>query len=395
MTIEYNDSTLNIIIFICIIIFILYYYYNQASVVKPLYMDDSGLYVTFQYELKEDDQLGDDMGKLFGKHSRSTLLDTGSMWIDIGSVMGDHDKKIFKKRLDNIGKVGAQNLLVTNLNYGGDVIEGDSEDNKDCKNKGTPGQVETYFLQGLVHISPYLKIKNLIGFSTIDDSCNHPQWYNDIQEGSTTIFGLDQKLKLPLTNYKGYNKNKYKDWEFDSLNSTKNMMEQLPHGRRTIEIDLNSSQFKIGSRILPFFNLSTFTSVGIGDNSMFFIVMTDGKRDYNVLFDTGTAVSWIENPKIAYMKDTLKRLYGKTNYMNTTTGYLDFNIILTTGDSSLKAKKIEDEENKKYDYYKNKIKFPDKFNYQLYHPLDLIFGRSDMLNHRIHIDYDYNKLTFI
>ena len=395
MIIEFNDSTLNIIILICIIIIILYYYYKQALVVKPLYSDDSGFYITIQYELTEDYQLGDDMGKLFGKHSRSTLLDTGSMWIDIGSVMGEHDKKIFKKRLDNIKKVGAPNLFVTNLNYGGDVIEGDSEENKDCKKTDSPGLVETYFLQGIVHFSPYLKIKNLIGYSTIDDSCNHPQWYNDIQEGSTTIFGLDQKMKLPLTNYKDYNKDKYKNWEFNSLNSTKNTMEQLPQGRRTIEMDLNSFQFKMGSRILPFFNFSTFTCEGIGDNSMFFFIMTDGERDYKVLFDTGTAVSWIENPKIAYMKDTLKRLYGKTNYMNTTSGYLDFNIILTTGDPSLVANKIEQEENKKYDYYKNKIKFSNNYNYQIYQPIDLIFGRSDMLNHRIHIDYDLNKLTFI
>ena len=94
--------------FIIVLIIILYYYYKKPIVVKPLYSDDSGFYITLQYELKEDYQLGDDMGKLFGKHSRATLLDTGSMWIDIGSVMGKHDKKIFEKRLDNLEKVGAR-----------------------------------------------------------------------------------------------------------------------------------------------------------------------------------------------------------------------------------------------------------------------------------------------
>jgi hypothetical protein len=394
MIINYNDSLLHIIILLSIIIIIIYYYHNRALVVKPLYSDDSGFYVTFQYELEEDDKLDGDMGKLFGKHSRSTLLDTGSMWIDIGSVMDEHDKKIFKKRLDNIGKVGASNLLVTNLNYGGDVIEGNDGDNKDCKSKtDTPGTVETYFLQGLVHISPKLKIKNLIGFSTIDDSCNHPQWYDDIQEGSTTIFGLDSKLKLPLKNYKDYDKNKYKNWEFDSLNSVNNMMKQLPKGRKTIEIDINELKFKIGSKLLPFFNFSTFSSKGIGDNSMFYFIMSDGTQDYNVLFDTGTAVSWIENPKLAHKKDSLKRLYAKSNEMNILSGYLDFNIILTTNDKSMVANRINQVENKKHIYYKN-MSLSHETNYEN-KGIDLIFGRSDMLNHRIHIDYELNLFTFI
>ena len=53
-----------------------------------MYSDDSGFYITLQYEIPQDYQMGDDMGKLFGKHSRSTLLDTGSMWIDIGRIDG-------------------------------------------------------------------------------------------------------------------------------------------------------------------------------------------------------------------------------------------------------------------------------------------------------------------
>jgi|TARA_B110000503_G_scaffold129298_1_gene201385 hypothetical protein len=395
MLITYNDESIYVIILLFIIIIIIFYYYKRELVVKPLYSDDSGFYVTFQYELEEDDKLDDDMGKLFGKHSRSTLLDTGSMWIDIGSVMDEHDKKIFKKRLDDIGKVGASNLLVTNLDYGGDVIEGNDGDNKDCKSKiDTPGVVETYFLQGLVHISPNLKIKNLIGFSTIDNSCNHPQWYNDIQEGSSTIFGLDNKLKLPLTNYKDYDKNKYKNWDFDSLNSIKNMIGQLPQGRKTIEMDLNSLEFKIGSRLYPFFNFSIFSSKGVGDNSMFYFVMSDETQDYNVLFDTGTAVSWIENPKLAHKKDSIKRLYAKSNKTNITTGYLDFNIILSAGDKSLDAKKIDGDVNKKKEYYNN-INTKHDYNYESINGIDLIFGRSDMLNHRIHIDYDLNLLTFI
>ena len=45
--------------------------------------------------------------------------------------------------------------------------------------------------------------------------------------------------------------------------------------------------------------MSTFTSQGIGDNSMFYFVMTNGEKDFNVLFDTGTdIVTWIENPRI-------------------------------------------------------------------------------------------------
>lgn len=396
MIITYNNSSLYIIISLLIIIIIIYYYYTMALVVKPLYSDDSGFYVTFQYELDEDNKLDKDMGKLFGKHSRSTLLDTGSMWIDIGSVMDEHDKKIFKKRLDAIGKVGAANLLVTDLDYGGDVIEGDEGDNKDCKKKtDTRGYVETYFLQGVVHINPKLKIKNLIGYSTIDDSCNHPQWYDDIQEGSTAVFGLDHKLKLPLTKYKDYDKNKYKSWDFDNLNSAKNMMGQLSQGQRTIEMDLNSLEFKIGTRIFPFINFSIFSSKGIGGNSMFYFVMSDETQDYNVLFDTGTAVSWIENPKLSHKKDSIKRLYAKSNKMNITKGYLDFNIILTTGDKSLVAKKIDDEKNKKYKYYKNIYKSQQDYNYKSVNGIDLIFGRSDMINHRIHIDYDTNLLTFI
>jgi len=375
-------------IIIVVLIFILYYYYKKPIVIKPLYSDDSGFYITLQYELIEDYQLGDDMGKLFGKHSRATLLDTGSMWIDIGSVMDDHDKKIFEKRLDNLEKVGAPNLLVTNLNYGGDVIEGDRD--KDCDEPNdTPGMVETYFLQGQVHLDKSFQIQNLIGYSTIDDSCNHPQWYNDIQEGSTTIFGLDQKMKLPITSYKTYDKDKYKNWNYDDLNAIDNMMQQLPSGRRNVELDIYNLTFKMGLWRLPFFNFPQFSSEGIGDNSMFFFIMTDGNEDYKVLFDTGTAVTWIENPSIK--KENIGRLRGKSTDMNRVSGYLDFNVILSQGDPSIHAQKISDTQKKKQEYM-NKMKQTKKLNYS--QGIDLIFGRSDMLNHKIFIDYDKNRLQF-
>ena len=197
-----------------------------------MYSDDSGFYITLQYEIPEDYQMGDDMGKLFGKHSRSSLLDTGSMWIDIGSVMDTYDKNVFKQRLDNLKSVGGPNLRVTDLNYGGDVIEG--EKSKDCKETNdTPGQVETYFVQGIVHFTPSVKFGNLIGYSTIDDSCNHPQWYNDIQEGSTTVFGLDQQMKLPITKYKTYDPTTFKNWKFQDLNAIGNVIEQLPWEEKT------------------------------------------------------------------------------------------------------------------------------------------------------------------
>jgi len=373
---------------IVIIIFIIYYYYKKPIVVKPLYSDDSGFYITLQYELKEDYDLGDDMGKLFGKHSRATLLDTGSMWIDIGSVMGKHDKNIFEKRLEKLDKVGAPNLLVTDLNYGGDVVEGDKD--KDCDEKNdTHGQVETYFLQGQVHLDKSFQIQNLIGYSTIDDSCNHPQWYNDIQEGSTTIFGLDPKMKLPLARYEKYDKDKYKKWEFEDLNAIDNMMKQLPSGRRNIEIDAYNFTFKMGLFRLPFFNFPQFSSEGIGDNSMFFFLMTNGEKDYKILFDTGTAVTWIENPSIK--KEDIGRLHGKSTDMNNISGYLDFKVILSQGDPSMHAEKISDTQKKKKEYM-DKMKKMKRLNYHM--GMDLIFGRSDMLNHRIFIDYDRNILEF-
>lgn len=376
-------------IIIVVLIFILYYYYKKPIVIKPLYSDDSGFYITLQYELIEDYQLGDDMGKLFGKHSRATLLDTGSMWIDIGSVMNKYDKNIFEKRLDNLEKVGAPNLLVTNLNYSGDVIEGERD--KDCGEKNdTPEMVETYFLQGQVHLDKSFQIQNLIGYSTIDDSCNHPQWYNDIQEGSTTIFGLDQKMKLPLNRYKTYDKDKYKNWNYDDLNAIDNMMQQLPSGRRNIELDIYNLTFKMGLWRLPFLNFPQFSSEGIGDNSMFYFIMTDGNKDYKVLFDTGTAVTWIENPSIK--KENIGRLRGKSTDMNRVSGYLDFKVILSQGDPSIHAQKISDTQKKKQKYM-DKMKQSKRLNYQM-GGIDLIFGRSDMLNHNIFIDYDKNILQF-
>ncbi len=390
ITISNKTVKMTVIGFIgLIVLYLIVSWLTGPLVVKPIYSDDSGFYITLQYELPEDYQLGDDMGKLFGKHSRSTLLDTGSMWIDIGSVMDAHDKTIFKQRLDNIGKVGAPNLLVTDLNYGGDVIEG--KKSKDCDKKNdTPGKVETYFLQGQVHFNKSFQIQNLIGYSTIDDSCNHPQWYDDIQEGSTTIFGLDQKMKMPLTNYKTYDKDKYKKWKYDDLNAIDNMMKQLPSGRRNIELDIRNLTFNMGLWILPFFNFSQFSCQGIGDNSMFFFIMTDGKKDYKVLFDTGTAVTWIENPSIK--KENIGRLHGKSTDMNSVSGYLDFKVILSQGDPSMHAQKISDMQKKKQKYM-DKMKQTKPLNYQMGR-IDLIFGRSDMLNHRIFIDYDKNLLLF-
>jgi len=387
--IKKNYLIIIIVTLIITLIFSSYYYYKKPIIVKPLYSDDSGFYITLQYELKEDYDLGEDMGKLFGKHSRTTLLDTGSMWIDIGSVMGKHDKKIFKKRLDNLEKVGAPNLLVTDLNYGGDVIEGDRD--KDCDEPNdTPGMVETHFLQGQVHLDKSFQIQNLIGYSTIDDSCNHPQWYNDIQEGSTTIFGLDQKIRLPISNYKTYDKDKYKNWNYDDLNAIYNMMSQLPSGQRNIELDVRNLTFKMGLHRLPFFNFPQFSCQGIGDNSMFYFIMTDGNNDYKVLFDTGTAVTWIENPSIK--KENIGRLRGKSTDMNRVSGYLDFKVILSQGDPSVHAQKISDTQKKKQEYM-DKMKQTKKLNYQMGR-IDLIFGRSDMLNHKIFIDYEKNILQF-
>jgi len=250
--------------------------------------------------------------------------------------------------------------------------------------------VETYFLQGQVHLDKSFQIQNLIGYSTIDDSCNHPQWYNDIQEGSTTIFGLDQKIKLPLNRYKTYDKDKYKNWNYDDLNAIDNMMLQLPSGRRNIELDIYNLTFKMGLWRLPFLNFPQFSSEGIGDNSMFYFIMTDGNKDYKVLFDTGTAVTWIENPSIK--KENIGRLRGKSTDMNRVSGYLDFKVILSQGDPSIHAQKISDTQKKKQKYM-DKMKQTKRLNYQM-GGIDLIFGRSDMLNHKIFIDYDKNILQF-
>ena len=391
MIVNINEKTINLFIYCLVSILILYYFYSRIMgplVTKPIYSDDSGLYITLQYELIEDYKLGEDMGKIFGKHSRSTLLDTGSMWIDIGSVMGKHDKKLFEKKIEKLEKIGAPNLFVTNLNYGGDVVEGDKVE--DCDDKqDTHGKVETYFLQGQVHLNKSFQIQNLIGYSMIDDSCNHPQWYNDIQEGSTTIFGLDPKMKLPLTNYEKYDKDKFKSWNFKDLNSINNMMQQIPSGRRNIELDIYNFTFNMGLLRLPFLNFPQFSSEGIGDNSMFYFLMTDGEKDYKVLFDSGTAVTWIENPNIK--KEDIGRLRGKSTHMNNISGYLDFKVILSQGDPSMHAEKISDTQKKKKEYME-KMNINKPLNYHM--GIDLIFGRSDMLKNRIFIDYDKNILEF-
>lgn len=383
-----TDKKIALFVFLVLVVHYIYRYLTDPIVTKPMYSDDTGFYITLQYEIPADYQMEDDMGKIFGKHSRSTLLDTGSMWIDIGSVMDVHDKNIFKKRLTMLEKVGAPNLQVTNLNYEGDVIEGDNSE--DCKETNdTSSQVETYFVQGLVHFTPLVKFKNLIGYSTIDDSCNHPQWYNDIQEGSTTILGLDQQMKLPITNYKTYDQTKFQEWNFHDLNAIGNLMQQLPSGRKNIELDCYNLQCNLGRwNLVPSF-MSTFTSQGIGNNSMFYFVMTNGKKEYNVLFDTGTAVTWIENPSIK--KADIGRLYGKSTAQNKVTGYLDFNVLLSQGDTNLDAEKISEILEKKQEYM-DKVKQNKMLNYHM--GIDLIFGRSDMLNHRIFIDYDHNRLEF-
>ena len=102
--IKKNYLIIIIVTLIIAFIFTSYYYYKKPIIVKPLYSDDSGFYITLQYELKEDYDLGEDEGKLFGKHSRTTLLDTGSMWIDIGSVMDKHDKKILGENCVGMSK---------------------------------------------------------------------------------------------------------------------------------------------------------------------------------------------------------------------------------------------------------------------------------------------------
>jgi hypothetical protein len=375
-------------VLVVLVIHLLYSYLTDPIVKKPMYSDDSGFYITLQYEIPQDYQMGDDMGKLFGKHSRSTLLDTGSMWIDIGSVMNTYDKNVFKQRLDNLKSVGGPNLLVTDLNYEGDVIEG--EKSKGCKETNdTPDQVETYFVQGLVHFTPSVKFRNLIGYSTIDDSCNHPQWYNDIQEGSTTVLGLDQQMKLPITKYKTYDPTTFKDWKFQDLNAIGNLIKQQPRGRKNIELDCYNLTCSVGRlNLFPSF-MSTFTSQGIGDNSMFYFVMTNGEKDFNVLFDTGTAVTWIENPRI--QKSDVGRLYGKSTDQNNVSGYLDFNVLLSQGDPSMHAQKISETQEKKKEYMKH-VEQTKPLNY--HKGIDLIFGRSDMLQHRIFIDYDHNRLEF-
>ncbi len=384
----FNRKQVGIVIIVVLVIYIVYKFVTKPVIVKPMYSDDSGFYITLQYEIPQDYQMEDDMGKLFGKHSRSSLLDTGSMWIDIGSVMDTHDKNVFKQRLDNLKSVGGPNLLVTNLNYGGDVIEG--EKSKDCKETNdTPGSVETYFVQGLVHFTPSVKFGNLIGYSTIDDSCNHPQWYNDIQEGSTTVFGLDQQMKLPITKYKTYDPSTFKDWKFQDLNAIGNVIEQLPRGRRNLELDCYNLTCSVGTWNLFPSVMSTFTSQGIGENSMFYFVMTNGEKDFKVLFDTGTAVTWIENPRI--QKSDVGRLYGKSTDQNNVSGYLDFNVLLSQGDPSIHAQKISETQKKKKEYMKH-VEQTEPLNYHM--GIDLIFGRSDMLQHRIFIDYDHNRLEF-
>jgi hypothetical protein len=380
-------KNITVFVLVVLVIHLIYRYLTDPIVKKPMYSDDSGFYITLQYEISEDYQMGDDMGKLFGKHSRSTLLDTGSMWIDIGIVMDTHDKNVFKQRLDNLESVGGPNLLVTDLNYEGDTFEG--KKSKDCKEThDTPDQVETYFIQGLVHFTPSVTFRNLIGYSTIDDSCNHPQWYDDIQEGSTTILGLDQQMKLPITKYKNYDQTTFKDWNFQDLNAIGNLIEQLPKGRRNIELDCYNLTCSIGTWNLFPSILSTFTSQGIDDNSMFYFVMTNGEKDFNVLFDTGTAVTWIENTSIK--KTEIGRLYGKSTDQNNVSGYLDFNVLLSQGDPSIHAQKISETQEKKKDYRKKEQSKP--LNYHM--GIDLIFGRSDMLDHRIFIDYDHNRLEF-
>ena len=91
--------------------------------------------------------------------------------------------------------------------------------------------------------------------------------------------------------------------------------------------------------------MSTFTSQGIGENSMFYFVMTNGEKDFNVLFDTGTAVTWIENPRI--QKSDVGRLYGKSTDQNNVSGYLDFNVLLSQGDPSIHAQKISETQEKR------------------------------------------------
>ena len=73
-----------------------------------------------------------------------------------------------------------------------------------------------------------------------------PQWYNDIQEGSTTVFGLDQQMKLPITKYKTYDPTTFKDWKFQDLNAIGNLIEQLPWRRKNIELDCYNLTCSVG-----------------------------------------------------------------------------------------------------------------------------------------------------